>query len=190
METRDLIIRASKWEDTGVFYQWESRPEVSEFFSISAHLSFETLAREYIHQDEAPDWRQYTILLKETQEPIGRIILGNLMEEWKVEIFRIYIGDPAMRNKGLGKQAMRAVLALCFEEWGLKRVYLDHYSGNPASFLYQSLGFSYEGVLRHNCQKDGILHDVHLMAMLRDEYLKKYHAQDYKGGTHANRIDE
>ena len=51
---------------------------------------------------------------------------------------------------------------------------LDHYTGNPAAFLDQSLGFQYEGVLRKNCRKNGILYDVHLMSMLRDEYEAKY----------------
>ena len=53
---------------------------------------------------------------------------------------------------------------------GLQRMYLDHYTGNPASKLYTGLGLKYEGILRHNCRKNGVLYDVHLMSMLRDEY--------------------
>lgn len=105
---------------------------------------------------------------------IGRIILGDLIEGWKVEIWRIYIGDLSMRGKGYGKQAMLAMLKLCFEDMGLERVYLDHYTGNPASALYQAIGLKYEGVLRNNCRKNGVLYDVHLMSMLKDEYEALY----------------
>ena len=29
-------------------------------------------------------------------------------------------------------------------------------------------------MLRQNCRKNGILYDVHLMSMLKDEYYEKY----------------
>ncbi len=28
METKSLIIRPSRWEDIGLFYEWETKPEV------------------------------------------------------------------------------------------------------------------------------------------------------------------
>ena len=56
----------------------------------------------------------------------------------------------------------------------MERVYLDHYTGNPAAHLYLNLGFQYEGVLRKNCRKNGVLYDVHLMSMLAEEYFEKY----------------
>ena len=65
----------------------------------------------------------------------------------------------------------------CFGELKLERMYLDHYTGNPASHMYLSLGFQYEGVLRQNCRKNGILYDVHLMSMLRPEYEALYGAE-------------
>ncbi len=103
-------------------------------------------------------------------KPIGRIVLADIEDEWKAEIWRIYIADTALRGKGLGKEAMLAMTKYCFEELKLKRLYLDHYTGNPAGFLYQNLGFKYEGILRDNCRKNGKLYDVHLMSMLAAEY--------------------
>lgn len=174
METKDLIIRNSIWEDIDIFYKWELTAEVSQFFSIPDHQSYEMVARTYIQFDDDADKRQFTIVSKESGKSIGRIMLGDIIEGWKGEVFRIYIGDPELRNKGYGRQAMEAVIQLCFEEWDLQRVYLDHYTGNPASFLYQSLGFQYEGILRSNCRKNGKLYDVHLMSMLKEEYIQKY----------------
>jgi len=170
LETRDLIIRPSVVDDIETFYLWEQESAVKEFFSIAQNQSFETVIRTFIHADEDPEQRQYTIILKKARKPIGRIVLAGLIEGWKVEIFRIYIADPALRNRGLGKQAMKALLKLCFEDLAMERVYLDHYTGNPASHLYLSLGFCYEGVLRRNCRKNDKLYDVHLMSILRDEY--------------------
>lgn len=170
METADLWIRPSEESDLELFYQWERLPEVTQFFSIGDDQSREEVEAVY-HRDEAdPGRRQYTILRKPEGRPIGRIVLADRIEGWKVEIFRIYIADLALRGKGYGKQAMQAILALCFQDWGMERVYLDHYTGNPAAALYLALGFQYEGVLRKNCRKNGRLYDVHLMSMLKEEY--------------------
>ena len=105
---------------------------------------------------------------------IGRIVLADIEPGWKAEIWRIYIGDTALRGKGYGKEAMLAMMEYCFGQLGLERLYLDHYTGNPAAYLYLSLGFQYEGVLRKNCRKNGVLYDVHLMSMLREEYEERY----------------
>lgn len=173
IETANLIIRDSVLADTEEFYSWEALPEVNRFFSISDSQTKEDVIRKFILDGESEGNRQYTICLKENERTIGRIVLGDLIEGWKVEIWRIYIGDLSMRGKGYGEESMRAMMDLCFNEFGIERLYLDHYTGNPASSLYLKLGFKYEGILRKNCRKNGVLYDVHLMSILRDEYFEQ-----------------
>ena len=182
IETERLVIRPSRWDDTDTFYEWELLPEITKFFSIRDNQSKEDVVRKYVADSDDPKARQFTICLKAGTpgipeaggRMIGRIVLADIEDEWKAEIWRIYIADTALRGRGLGKEAMLAMMKYCFEELNLKRLYLDHYTGNPASFLYQSLGFKYEGVLRDNCRKNGRLYDVHLMSMLASEYAELY----------------
>lgn len=203
IETEHLMIRPSRWEDLDTFYEWELLPEVTKFFSIRDNQSKEDVVRKYVADSDDPKARQFTICLKaraadvpdtpgipeaagaqgaqgapSTPESgdrmIGRIVLADIEDEWKAEVWRIYIADTGLRGSGLGREAMLAMMKYCFEELKLKRLYLDHYTGNPASFLYQSLGFKYEGVLRDNCRKNGRLYDVHLMSMLASEYAELY----------------
>ena len=184
LETNDLIIRPSEWADLDDFYMWEQLPEVTEFFSIRDGQTMEVVVKKYVSDEKDPKAQQFTILLKQ-EEPdgfkvddfsygqtrkIGRIVLADIEDGWKGEIWRIYIGEKTLRGKGYGKQAMEAMMGYCFDVLGFERLYLDHYTGNPAAGLYLSLGFRYEGVLRKNCRKNGILYDVHLMSMLREEY--------------------
>ena len=184
LETNDLIIRPSEWADLDDFYMWEQLPEVTEFFSIRDGQTMEDVVKKYVSDEKDPKAQQFTILLKQ-EEPdgfkvddfsygqtrkIGRIVLADIEDGWKGEIWRIYIGEKTLRGKGYGKQAMEAMMGYCFDVLGFDRLYLDHYTGNPAAGLYLSLGFRYEGVLRKNCRKNGILYDVHLMSMLREEY--------------------
>lgn len=172
LETNDLIIRPSEWDDLDDFFRWERLPEVTEFFSIRDEQTMEDVVRKFVTDEKDPKAQQFTILLKEEGETrkIGRIVLADIEDGWKGEIWRIYIGDKSLRGKGYGKQAMKAMMGYCFDVLGLERLYIDHYTGNPAASLYLSLGFRYEGILRKNCRKNGILYDVHLMSMLREEY--------------------
>ena len=170
IETKDLIIRESLETDLPLFHEWELRPEVTEFFSIPDGQSMEAVREKFFRDLADPGSEQFTITLKPDGKAIGRIVICDIVEGWKAELWRIYIADTGLRGKGYGCQAMCAMIRHFFEDLGLQRMYLDHYTGNPVSKLYLGLGFQYEGVLRHNCRKNGILYDVHLMSMLREEY--------------------
>lgn len=173
LEAKDIVIRPSRFSDLELFYRWEQNPAVTEFFSIRDGQTMEEVTRKYIADDENPQAQQFTICLRD-ETPIGRIVLADIEEGWKAELWRIYIADPKLRGRGLGKQAMLAVMEYCFHTLHLDRLYLDHYTGNPAGGLYASLGFQHEGVLRNNCRKNGKLYDVHLMSMLSQEYEQRF----------------
>lgn len=184
LETKNLIIRPSEFDDLKLFYQWERMPEVTEFFSIKDNQTEAEVHHKYFNDLDDPTNEQYTILLKKedgSTDTIGRIVLGDIIQGWKGEIWRIYIGDTSLRGKGYGRQAMEAMMKYCFEVLDLQRLYLDHYTGNPAEYLYRNLGFTKEGVLRQNCRKNGILYDVHLFSMLKNEYEELYCKQTIYG---------
>ena len=169
LTTEDLILRPSVFEDLNYFYEWEQQPAVTEFFSIRDGQTLEEVTEKFRKDHADPGAAQLTICLKDGT-PIGRVVMADIIEGWKAELWRIYVADTALRGKGYGKQAMQAVMKWCFEDLKLERLYLDHYTGNPAAGLYLSLGFQYDGVLRRNCRKNGKLYDVHLMSMLKEEY--------------------
>ena len=101
LETNDLIIRPSEWNDLEDFCRWEQRPEVTEFFSIRDGQTMEDVVRKYVADEEDPKAQQFTILLKEEgfqaaegnegTRKIGRIVLADIEDVWKGEIWRIYI---------------------------------------------------------------------------------------------------
>ncbi|MBR2099035.1 MAG: GNAT family N-acetyltransferase [Firmicutes bacterium] len=169
LTTKDLILRPSAAADLQTFSAWERIPAVTEFFSIRDGQTLEEVTEKFRKDHADPGAAQLTICLKDGT-PIGRVVMADIIEGWKAELWRIYVADTALRGKGYGKQAMQAVMKWCFEDLKLERLYLDHYTGNPAAGLYLSLGFQYEGVLRRNCRKNGKLYDVHLMSMLKEEY--------------------
>jgi RimJ/RimL family protein N-acetyltransferase len=69
---------------------------------------------------------------------------------------------------------MRLALDFAFRELNLHRICLTVFSYNPAAIkLYESLGFTREGVYREHLQRDGQRHDMILYGLLRREWLKK-----------------
>ncbi len=178
IEMERIFLRESTFDDCRFFAEWEQMDSVTEFFTISRGRGYEEVVTEFIKRSEDTDKLQLTVCLKEGERPIGRIYISNIDDHYdSLDITRIYIADKSIRGKGLGEEALRAALALAFEEMSLERVTLDHFTDNKiASKLYLKVGFQYEGVMRHGGKKDGKYVDLHLMSMLRDEYFAKKNA--------------
>ena len=80
--------------------------------------------------------------------------------------FRIAFG-PQGRDRGLGTEATRLVIAYAFDVLGLHRVELEYYSFNPrAGRAYAKVGFVEEGRRRHALLYDGEWIDAITMAIL------------------------
>jgi ribosomal-protein-alanine N-acetyltransferase len=175
MESENLIIRKSVFDDCEIFTKWEQQDYVKEFLTINKERTYEEVVREFITREQDPTKEQYTIILKD-KGPIGRVYLSNISREFDfIDITRIYIGEKEHLGKGYGKECIELLLDYCFNTLKMERVTLDHYTGNLAGNLYLKLGFKYEGIMRHAAKKDVKYYDLHLMSMLREEYfdLKK-----------------
>ncbi len=83
LTTKDLMIRETTLEDIDTFEVWERLPEVTEFFSIEDGQTREAAIRKYVLDKENTATLQFSILLKETGELIGRIVIGDIEPEWK-----------------------------------------------------------------------------------------------------------
>jgi RimJ/RimL family protein N-acetyltransferase len=78
----------------------------------------------------------------------------------------IEIGDPAMRRRGVGRNAMQQLLAYAFDDLSLERIRLAVFEFNePARKLYEALGFTDDGIYGHHWA-DGVAHPM--LAMVLD----------------------
>lgn len=81
------------------------------------------------------------------------------------------IVDPARRGEGLCRALVGELLRRGFGELGLRRIDLRVYAHNSAAErCYTTAGFVREGVLRQATLVDGMLWDVVLMGLLREEW--------------------
>jgi RimJ/RimL family protein N-acetyltransferase len=76
---------------------------------------------------------------------------------------------PAARHRGLGAMLMRATIDKAWRQ-GLTRIELTVRTDNHnARALYERMGFEHEGIRRRAFRIDGVYHDLHAMALLRED---------------------
>ncbi|MEO5885430.1 MAG: GNAT family protein [Candidatus Limnocylindrales bacterium] len=104
--------------------------------------------------------------------PVGRADVFEIDRANGSCAFGIAIGDPALWGRGLGTDAVNAIVDFAFGELRMERVWLDTDTNNVrAQTAYGKAGFVVEGRLRHAWFQDGIYADDFRMALLRDEWL-------------------
>lgn len=107
------------------------------------------------------------------EQPLGALqgfaILRGLAEASRsVELKRILVAEP---GHGLGRRMLLALMRIAFEELGAHRLFLDVFEDNArARYLYESLGFVYEGTLREAALRDGGYCTLRLMSVLDREF--------------------
>lgn len=96
-------------------------------------------------------------------------ILRGLAETSRaIELKRIVVAVP---EKGLGRRILTELIRMAFEELGAHRLFLDVFEDNArARHLYESVGFVFEGTMRHAACRRGEWCNLRLMSMLADEY--------------------
>jgi RimJ/RimL family protein N-acetyltransferase len=105
----------------------------------------------------------------------GEVVLNDLMAEDRSCNFRICLLGSPNRDRGLGTEATRLILAHAFETVGLHRVELEVYAFNPrARRVYDKVGFVYEGTKRDALRWDGEYVDAHTMSILEEEWARHH----------------
>lgn len=102
---------------------------------------------------------------------INNIDLRNLKAEWGGTL----IGEKEYLGKGYGKEAASLMLNFLFDQYPIHRCYAYCLAEHPAtSKLFESLGFTKEGVLRDEIFKNGKYNNLLIYSILRDEINGKF----------------
>ena len=114
----------------------------------------------------------FVICRLDDDRPVGSIDLHEVDYRNGSASLGIAIGDPADTGHGYGSDALRTLIDFGFDQLRLERIQLEVYDFNdPARRLYERIGFRHEGTARHALFADGAFHDLHQMAILRDEWM-------------------
>jgi RimJ/RimL family protein N-acetyltransferase len=114
----------------------------------------------------------FTVCPLGSDRAVGNVTLRDLDRENGSAEMSIVIVDRAFQGRGYGTDAVRCIVDFGFGELRLERIYLQVFDYNlRARRSYEKAGFSLDATLRHARFHHGQYHDVHVMSILRDEWL-------------------
>jgi len=164
-----IVLEALETSDFPVIRDWMD-PEV---FPIFHHPVDDAQLERLLTKIEGgrPTDLGYRICAGDDREMVG---LTHAILNWNnrlAHIGQIVIGDPARRGQGIGCEALRQLLRICFEEHRLHRaqVFVDE-DNRPAIRCYQKAGFQIEGLMREARKSADRYISWHSMSILDREW--------------------
>lgn len=174
LRTPRLVLRRPRSTDVAALAGYRSDPDVARFQSWSLPYPLEkagALIAESADVDEPRDGEWFTIAVADavTDEMVGDVAMRRSFAGRATEIG--YTLRPDHHGRGVGSEAVRAVLDKLFSNHGLLRAYASMHPDNHASGrLVERLGFTYEGTTRSGYWVgDDVTDDVHY-GVLADEW--------------------
>jgi len=178
LETARLALKPHTQANAEKLNAWENDPELLYYNDdqpedrIPESLEDTRTFLERITQNEERSRiLHYAIHLKANDELIGNGMIGFIDRYNRSCRLGITIGEKRYWGSGLGREALAAVIAYCFETLGMNRLGAEVYAFNLRSIqLFEGLGFRREGVIRQSVWKNGGFSDEYLYGLLKDEW--------------------
>ena len=180
-----VYLRASERSDIGTFVQWFNDADVLRNLAMSSPMS-QAAEEQWFDRMLAAQGttdHHFVICLLADDRPIGTIGLHAVDLTNGTAEFGIAIGEKSEWDKGYGTDATRAICDFGFGELRLERIGLYVYADNARGRrAYEKAGFTLEATLRRAHFARGEHHDVHVMGLLRDEWLQMPHRRAWEPG--------
>ena len=152
-----IILRAIEPEDNRMLLDLLNDPDTERNIGgYSWPTSMESQMSWFSRLGNDPSVLRCTIAEKESNKPLGTLILNEIDQKNGTGHIHIKIGRGECRGKGYGTDAITTVLKYAFEELRLNCIYANILSYNEASIkLFEKCGFHRDGVLRARVYKQG-----------------------------------
>jgi RimJ/RimL family protein N-acetyltransferase len=168
-----IYLRPGERDDVPRFVRWYSDLRTTRTLLMTSPIG-EALEERWFDgmiAAHGTDRFFFVICRRADDRPVGSIDLHEVDRRNGSASLGIAIGEEDDRGRGYGTDALIALVAFGFDQLRLERIELDVYDFNDrARAVYERVGFVLEGTMRHALFRDGAFHDVHRMAVLRDEW--------------------
>ena len=169
----EVYLRALEIDDYKTTIKWRKDDEIWK--SVTGPKYF--VSSEYeknwvIKAINNPNEVRVGICLKENDLLIGLASMIYIDMVNRSGAFSVMIGNKKYWSGGFATEAIKLLLAYCFNERGMERIWGPILESNIASQKVAfKCGFKKEGVLRNSVFKNGEYHNQIMVSILREEYL-------------------
>lgn len=168
---KSIILREQREEDAPYFAYWFNQPQVMfqcGFEKPTDEKEVKTCIN-VNHRSADSAWFTITDL---DGSIIGETGLLRMFPAWRQTDLTIIIPDPKMQHKGYGTEAIRIMLDMAFNEYGMHRVSIGVVGLNTAALeFYKKIGFKQEGILEEAYFYNNEYSDFVMMRILSREWL-------------------
>ena len=169
-----MKLRKLQKKDAAGMLEWMHDPEFQKHFQIDMMNRKMEDVIEFINQSQSDLIEGKSIhyaIAGEEDEYLGTISLKDIDLSARKAEFAISLRKMA-QGKGIATEAIRELLRLAFDKFGLERVYLNVLSENRSAIhLYEKCGFVYEGAFRNHLFLKGEYKTLKWYSILKNEYL-------------------
>lgn len=171
--TARLILRPFEPGDAATVQQLAGEREIADTTLNIPHPYDDGVAEAWIATHE-PGFEDgtlavFAIVLRDSGDLVGAIGL-NIERQFNQAELGYWIGKPFW-NRGYATEATIAVVRYGFNSLDLNRIASRHFTRNPASGrVMQKAGMRHEGTARQSMIKWGAYEDLHLYAILREDW--------------------
>ncbi|MBQ9760103.1 MAG: GNAT family N-acetyltransferase [Clostridia bacterium] len=176
LTTERLTLRKMSLIDVGDMYEYASRNDVTKYVTWYPHPD-RAYTNEYLHyigtRYAAGMFYDWAIVYEPDCKMVGTC--GFTSFNFLADSAEVgYVLNPEYWGKGIMKEALTRVLKFGFEHLGLNRIEARYIEENERSrHVMESVGMSFEGVLRSAMLVKGHYVNVGVCSILREEWLKK-----------------
>ncbi len=158
--------------------KWRLKPEVSQYMFTDVRDSMDDQLRWFRRVSNDPGYRYWIIVYRYV--PIGLINLAGIDWNNRHLCAGYYIGELEYRS--LGAIIPPYLYNYVFNEMKFRKIFGEVMAGNENVIkLYQIHGYSQVGVYRDHIWKGDQFHDVVLIELLSESWLKQTRYQRYTG---------
>ena len=172
---KHVILRALREEDVhhSGWYGWFNDEDACLLtqhrrFPNSPEQQLEYFRTEILH---GKDRLQLGICDATSQTLVGVAALQSIDHLNRHAQLAIMIGEKTHRNLSAFVEAFRLMIRHAFDNLNLLRIYDGTMSPELAELCCRTMGFKKEGVRRQHVYKNGRYYDVHLIGLLKDEFI-------------------
>lgn len=162
-------LRLIEKSDLKYIREWINDAEVQYYSQEQYPCFFDYWMVKAIYNDGIRR-KKYIFIIEDKQKNIiGELWLNALDREKKTAELIIVIGTKEFRSRGYGRDAINTIKRFCFEDLGLKSIYLKVFEFNTRAInCYKSCGFRIIGRGKRKVIRSGIEYDELIMEVMKN----------------------
>jgi RimJ/RimL family protein N-acetyltransferase len=158
-------------ESIPTYLSWFRDYDVQRWVKVAVPFTLEGETAWYEKATTSEDIFPFEIHTLEDDRLIGSCSIFAIDHKNRSGELGIIIGEKDYWGKGCGSDAVLTLLRVAFGEFNLNRVYLRVLAENKRAIrAYEKCGFQHEGTARQALFREGQYHDMHLMAILFEDW--------------------